>query len=667
MNSPELFIPRLMLAAMSEAGVAIQVQLRDTLAHTTRRAIPMASKLLIAGLAFIILVGTAGAQHHDDGARVHSIGCAHEIAACDTVSEAYMATPENATFDADGFGGARKAGLLVLLFSILSDLSVATKTAVLCLVLATAHQIWYYSNFVSNGLQTLKPKPRVYPYYIPIVGHTLSLALDPQGIVTRARQYFKDTRDPFVLRAFGKDFVFITNPTHVSEVYRRSETLTHNVFLEELLHAFDVSPLGRRQIFFQPQRDGSGLQLLGSNPNHLSLARLTVDLFREQLQPGANLCRLVQITRNSIADATTWTHLAAGRHVACDMGNGAVDISLLACCEDLLLNAANLSFFGSELADATPDILSHFLSFDACSWKAMFHLPGFLSGDMIAHREKLVSAIETYFNLPHDERAGANWFIEQQEAEMRNLGISTNDLSRCIVMIFWVVNTNAYKLLFWMLVHLFQNQDLLLRVTNELRQVYDDGDWTVERLSDAATMPFTNALFYESLRVTNSSSSARHVTSTTVIGGHVLSTGMRVIVPYRQIHYDESVYAEAESFSVPRFLTRNAASGNVMLNKDATTYSGSYRPFGGGRWLCPGRHLAKVEVFMAMAHLLCRFDISVSPAQEKSKMPEMDDALPGIGIVAPVNGTDLRLRVRNGKNWEVFNQQLRMLPAHSVT
>ena len=664
MNSPALFIPRLLLLAVSEIFQDVCAQIRGLIAHRPDipRMLPKAFILMIA-ISLLSSIGVAqqiGSEH---------IGVLPELASVESFSVAYdVGNATTKLASALNPRNTENAGFSLAAIASLKDLNRFGTIVNFLLASIMAYGLWYYKTFVTTS-RSGAGEPRLYPYWIPFVGHTISLARDPQGVVTRARKYFGDSRNPFRMYAFGVDFAFVTNPKHVSEVYRHTEVLTHDVFLEELLEAFRVSPFARRQIFFEPNKDSSGLQLLGKNPSYRSLARLTVDLFREQLQPGPKLYKLVDVTLDSINRATTWSSMAGTRCVLNDVektGDAFRDISLLNWCEDLLLKAANLTFFGGKLEELTPDILLKFLEFDSRSWKAMFRVPGFLSGDMIQYREKIVAAIEKYFDLPEDERKGANWFIEQQEAEMRNLGISTHDLSRCIAMIFWVINTNAYKLLFWMLHHLFQDLQLLVRVTSELRQVYEDGNWDVERLSDMLMMPYTNAIFYECLRITNSSSSARHVIKDTVIGGHVIRAGMRVLVPYRQIHYDDAVYPETETFRPSRFLLRLEPTGTVILNEGLTQYNGSYRPFGGGRWLCPGRHIAKIEIFMAMAYLLCRFDIEASPEQEFTKLPQMDETMPGIGIVAPVKGTDLRLRVRERKDWSSFEKQFKAATSYPI-
>lgn len=62
---------------------------------------------------------------------------------------------------------------------------------------------------------------------------------------------------------------------------------------------------------------------------------------------------------------------------------------------------------------------------------------------------------------------------------------------------------------------------------------------------------------------------------------------------------------------------------------------------------CPGRFLAKQEIFMALAFLLCRNDVQLALVKNEGgqyggqKFPRMDELKPGIGIIGLVAGIDL--------------------------
>jgi len=519
------------------------------------------------------------------------------------------------------------------------------------IISALGYALWRIWRFTVNP--RLDPcEPKRYTYWIPGLGNTLLMLRDPQRLVDDARRHFGDTREPFTISALGYKFYFITHPKHVGEVYRNTNTLTHDIFLEDLMKQFKVSKRGRSLVFFRPDSQGQGLQLLSPNPKYSSLARLTVDMFREQMAPGDKLRRLGEITKASIEPLTRFCTMVSPRYLLQEEEDYR-DISLLHWCEDTMLRTANQVFFGKSLHRVAPNIIEHFIKFDELSYCAIFQYPPVLSRmlGMSKARDVLIEDIYRYFRLPLQEREDRNWFIDQQERELLNLGFKSEDMARVIAMTFWVVNTNVYKMLFWMVCYLLQDEVLTQQVANELRSCFDQhGNLNVEELTQKGMtgMPFTTALWYEVLRLTNSSSSARFVTTDTIIGGLTMRAGNRLIVPYRQLHTNTEVFGQDPmQFDVMRWLRND----NLERNP-------SYRPFGGGIWYCPGRHLAKQEIFMALGYLLYRYDVEVAPvgtgigkkadaaAGSRRSMPRMDEAKPGIGIVCPMAGDDLVLRLR---------------------
>ena len=208
------------------------------------------------------------------------------------------------------------------------------------------------------------------------------------------------------------------------------------------------------------------------------------------------------------------------------------------------------------------------------------------------------------------------------------------------------INGNAYKLCFWILSYALHDEKLLASIRDEVGPVVNEGLTSLEyRLEHCARL---DSVYNEVLRLTASSSSIRTVLSTTEIGGKQLRSGTKVLIPYRQLHFNEDVWGpDAKIFDPERFLK----------NKELARNS-SFRPFGGGTTYCPGRFLAKREVMTFVALLLHRFDISLAanPALPASKdkttkpaFPRLEEQKPCLGIMGPAKGHDVCLRVRPAK------------------
>ena len=141
--------------------------------------------------------------------------------------------------------------------------------------------------------------------------------------------------------------------------------------------------------------------------------------------------------------------------------------------------------------------------------------------------------------------------------------------------------------------------------------------------------PRINAVFHETLRMTSSSMSVRD---------KHLRAGTKVLVPYRQLHFDEKVFgATAAYFDPERFLAHEDLSR-----------SSSFRPFGGGTTYCPGRFIAKREGLTFVALVLERFEVDLAEHKGDSKVPfpQIEDGKPCLEIMGSRDGLDTILKIK---------------------
>lgn len=126
--------------------------------------------------------------------------------------------------------------------------------------------------------------------------------------------------------------------------------------------------------------------------------------------------------------------------------------------------------------------------------------------------------------------------------------------------------------------------------------------------------------------------------------GKLLSPGKVVLIPCRQLHFDERHFGgNALQFRPERFLE----------DKDLSR-STSFKPFGGGTTYCPGRFLAKREVFTFVALFLCRFEVDLGPPEDElatkswslPSFPKIEEMKPCLGIMGPAKNEDVKIYVR---------------------
>lgn len=200
------------------------------------------------------------------------------------------------------------------------------------------------------------------------------------------------------------------------------------------------------------------------------------------------------------------------------------------------------------------------------------------------------------------------------------------------------INANAYKSAFWTLAHILDDQSLVAALLEEISPVFAQG--TTNLGSRIENCPLLESVYLESLRLSSSSATLRTVQNTTSIGDLTLRKGIEVLVPYCQLHLDDSVWGPSPNqFNPQRFLK------NSQLKQ-----SPSFKPFEGGSTYCPGRFLARQEVMTFVAVVLHRFDVTLSPADgtysKKQRMPRIDHKTLAVSLMGPIAGEDLLLDVK---------------------
>ncbi|KAF2675970.1 cytochrome P450 [Lentithecium fluviatile CBS 122367] len=510
------------------------------------------------------------------------------------------------------------------LLAYCTELSAIAKVA---LFLALVYFLWRLTRF--SVIPALHPdEPQEYPYWIPAVGHLFSFFQDSDRLLAQARIYFGNTRDPFAVTVAGRKLYVLTKATDVSEAYRNIKNLSFNVFVQEMLRTIGCTNFCVEELYraLPPDKDGF------PNPQSKPLAVLARDMHIQQLYPGDYLDALGKdfdryfdhhFNRDTILQECSYAEAGP---------ENSLSVPLLVWCSDTLVRAGQEAYFGRLLEEIDPKYTWKFLHWDDISYQLQFQYPKWLSSKMHKGKDELVQGMLKYLDTPQEKRSGDAWFVKAIEDELNALNLTIYDISVVMVTIYWGINTNTRKAAFWLLGFILQDPELYHSLCEEIQPAFSQGSssFTPDAHYLLEKCPRLNAAWDETVRMSAFSASVRHVLEDTVIGGKLLRKGSRLMIPYRQLHFDQSVFgAEVDSFKPDRFI------------KDKTlTRGGSWRPFGGGTTQCPGRYAAKQVVLSFVAMLLKRFHVELDGPQ---KLPEPQLGKPVLGIVASKG--DLRVRI----------------------
>ena len=188
----------------------------------------------------------------------------------------------------------------------------------------------------------------------------------------------------------------------------------------------------------------------------------------------------------------------------------------------------------------------------------------------------------------------------------------------------------------WMIHLLWRNPRALQLATDEVRRVVGDGaELTLEQM---AQLDYVEACAHETMRLKPVAPFLPlQALRDTVVGDVLIRTGTGVHALLRRDSVSDEHVPRAASFEPERWL---ASSAPTTSAPSATSAKRISMPFGAGPRICPGRYLALLEMKMAMATLLSRFDIVSVDA------PGGGEAMERQAFTMTPVGLSLRLRGR---------------------
>lgn len=484
---------------------------------------------------------------------------------------------------------------------------------------------WLWRFMLSPALNP--SRPRQFPYWVPLVGHVKGMLMNASDVFTRGRQYFGNTREPFTLTVMGEELYVITSPEHVLAVYKETSALDFDSIVQDILGDFGVKKETSNKMFERNYGDKNWMDLAHAN-------------FKLQMHPGEKLEVLQSTFLGNIDRSLRWENVSGPMVQETANDGNELTISLWEWCGHVLVDSATRAFFGDALYKTTPDLLKDFFVFDEESWKLPYQYPHWAAREMYDSKAKGEAAFEKYLALPKDQREDASWIVKELESGMESLGIEEPDQkSPLIFLLYRLVNTNAYRLCFWCLAYLLFDPELLDSIKTESKgALQDDGTLNMTYLLDHC--PLLSSFYEEILRISNDPIGTRVVKQPVIIGGKTLLPGHKVLMPYKQMHFDPAVFgSNAADFDPRRF-----------LNNKNLVRSTSYRPFGGASTHCPGRFLARREVYMFVVLVLHRFDIKLDTKGGEAKMPRLDQTIPSGGVLTPVKGDGVTVKLTRSTN-----------------
>ena len=258
----------------------------------------------------------------------------------------------------------------------------------------------------------------------------------------------------------------------------------------------------------------------------------------------------------------------------------------------------------------------------------------------------------------------AHKFVQgRNDLHLRHGITDTMERAKLEVVIGMAINVNASITTFWLLSNVFSRPELLSRLREEVCEnaLIDPGVLSSERLRQSC--PRLNSVYREILRLYAPMITVRWVAADTLLADtYLVREGNIVQVPGSVLHQDKALWGpDVESFNPDRFLysingSKTNPDGDVPENKAHALHPATFRSFGGGKSMCPGRHFAQAEILSLSAVLLLGFDMT--PTNGTSWNPPPDTKRTPISVMKPLK--ELKVKLQRRKEFEGIKWKLQL-------
>lgn len=453
-------------------------------------------------------------------------------------------------------------------------------------------------------------EPARIPQSLPFFGHVLRLLSDGH-IYLESLSAIYDL-PIYTLRTFTTRIYVVTSPELVLAVQRNAKNISFTPFVVAMLpRLFDVDR-GDVEVASRnhDEEDGHWGYMSDVHSSTYSV-----------LGPGVDLDRMVRPLLENMMN-----HFD---ELSSSQSGGAVIIDLFAWVRRTVTAASTYAIYGPEnpfaceqgLETAFWDLEQQFTVL------LLGILPRFTARKACRGRAKLDAAMQRYFERGGHEQGSGLVKARYHAGKKHGLSlkaVSAFELGNCIGVLI-----NSVPTTFWLLYHISSCPELLSSIREELiSSITVSGTIPVLKLQELC--PLLLATYKEVLRYRTHSSTSRYVRHETLLDDRYLLKKDSIIqIPGAVIHRNPELWAaDAREFNPRRFLKNpipaisysaslnsvgsdhSTDSANDLPNNSLAFKRASFRAFGGGANLCPGRHFATSTLLAVVAMMVLRFDIT---------------------------------------------------------
>lgn len=460
--------------------------------------------------------------------------------------------------------------------------------------------------------------------------------------------------------------VYLTEPKHISSLFRRSGELTNGPYRKFVSSTFGVPK--EFQKFFAADNTGlSRTPLPGTNVKAEHRIDYLMHTFIVQFMTGKNLKSLARRFTANLEDRLQSSN---------SMDDTKMHHSLYDFVKAHMFHSSVNAMFGKELLEIDPDFCNKFWQFEKGMPELAKGLPRFIYPKQYKARDVCLETVRTWQRKLDEQRAkdqDAAYELSNEDyddffgsgiikkrhsafAKMEIMGVdarASEDLA-----LLWGANSNATHAAFWLIRSIVRDpaveQQFLLEI-ERARLPCANGHLVRYDLDALCAIPYLQSLYAETLRLYVANIVLRSPRGKDVsVGDWSIPRGEIVAIMSHPMHHDETKFNigtphhphPLSEFWAERFLVlQNSA--DPLHDQKTTRFSlkgteGAWLPFGGGTNECPGRFFAKQEMLLTAALLIGNFDIQLD-----EDSVEIDWRYFGTGVLGVKGEQPFRLSQRS--------------------
>lgn len=464
---------------------------------------------------------------------------------------------------------------------------------------------------------------------VPHIGHII-------GLLQHGLQYFEilSAKHPlpiFTLQTLGRKTYVVNSPDLIAAVQKNAKTLTFNPFVS----------------FMSPRVFGVGEEAMaivneniGGEKGNWGLLSDTSSGMHSALAPSESLNWMTRVMLTKMTEYVD--PLAASKD--------GEEIDLYKWIRKAMTVSSTEAVYGPKNPfNHDPDLEAAFWDFESDITMILLGvMPSITARKGYQARIRFANALDQYFASDGPDTGSdlikARWKYNRKYGATKYSGrFEIGNLIGVLV--------NATPMFFWILLHIYSRPELLSDLRREISGVttevlYDEPKGkkiirkiVISKLKEQC--PLLLSTYQETLRLQTHNTSSRWVTKDTLLADHyLLKAGNVIQMPGHPVHAMTSIYGpDADCFNPRRFV-------KTSESKTEKQHPASFRSFGGGATLCPGRHFATAELCAVTAMFIMEFDML--PVEGGWSVPDWAHGKVASAVPPPVRDVRVRVKRREG-------------------